>query len=151
MKRSNFALRLHPTLMEEAKALAKMEGMALNQLINVAVAEKLAATRTAEFFRPKFQIASMAESGIDNMNSFSNAASGACRSKVPEETERLFQAFPERDARHQSRGLRHCLQAAGNDRVEVICRPDSCCRCWIGIDKLGIVSSSSAEMIVPWW
>jgi hypothetical protein len=50
MKTCNFALRLQPTLMEEAKALAKAEGVALNQLINVAVAEKLAATRTREFF-----------------------------------------------------------------------------------------------------
>jgi HicB family len=50
MRTSNFALRLQPTLMEEAKAMAKAEGVALNQLINVALAEKLAATRTREFF-----------------------------------------------------------------------------------------------------
>jgi HicB family len=49
MKTSNFALRLQPALMEEAKALAKAEGVALNQLINIAVAEKLAATRTFAF------------------------------------------------------------------------------------------------------
>lgn len=51
MKTSNFALRLQPTLLEEARELAKSEGVALNQLINVAVAEKLAVARTAEFFR----------------------------------------------------------------------------------------------------
>jgi hypothetical protein len=50
MKTSNFALRLQPALMEEAKALAKAEDVALNQLINVALAEKLAATRTLAFF-----------------------------------------------------------------------------------------------------
>ncbi len=50
MKTSNFALRLQPTLMEEAKALAKAEGVAVNQIINIALAEKLAATRTAAFF-----------------------------------------------------------------------------------------------------
>jgi len=50
MRTSNFALRLQPTLMEEAKALAQKEGVALNQLINVAVAEKLAVTRTLDFF-----------------------------------------------------------------------------------------------------
>lgn len=50
MRTSNFALRLQPTLMEEAKELAKAEGVALNQLINTAVAEKLAATRTLAFF-----------------------------------------------------------------------------------------------------
>lgn len=50
MRASNFALRLQPSLMEEAKALAKEEGVALNQLINVAVAEKLATKRTLAFF-----------------------------------------------------------------------------------------------------
>ena len=50
MRTSNFALRMQPTLMEEARAMAKDEGVALNQLINVAVAEKLAATRTIQFF-----------------------------------------------------------------------------------------------------
>ena len=40
MKKSNFALRLQPSLMEEAKKVAKAEGVAVNQLINVAVAEK---------------------------------------------------------------------------------------------------------------
>lgn len=37
--------------MEEARALAKSEGVALNQFINVAVAERLAVTRTMEFFQ----------------------------------------------------------------------------------------------------
>ena len=50
MKTSNFALRLQPSLLEEARALAKDEGVALNQLINVAVAEKLAVARTTQFF-----------------------------------------------------------------------------------------------------
>jgi len=50
MRTSNFALRLQPSLMEEARELAKAEGVALNQLINVALAEKLAAIRTAAFF-----------------------------------------------------------------------------------------------------
>jgi hypothetical protein len=46
MKKSNFALRLQPSLMEEAKKVAKAEGVAVNQLINVAVAEKVSALRT---------------------------------------------------------------------------------------------------------
>ncbi len=50
MKRSNFALRLQPSLMEEAKKIAKAEGVAVNQLINVAVAEKVSALRTEEYF-----------------------------------------------------------------------------------------------------
>lgn len=49
MRNSNFALRLQASLLEEARELAKAEGVALNQLINVAVAEKLASHRTAAF------------------------------------------------------------------------------------------------------
>jgi hypothetical protein len=50
MKKSNFASRLRPSLMEEAKKVAKAEGVAVNQLINVAVAEKVSALRTEEYF-----------------------------------------------------------------------------------------------------
>ena len=50
MKKSNFALRLQPSLMEEAKKVARAEGVAVNQLINVAVAEKVSALRTEEYF-----------------------------------------------------------------------------------------------------
>jgi hypothetical protein len=50
MKKSNFALRLQPSLLDEARKVAKEEGVALNQFINVAVAEKISALRTAEFF-----------------------------------------------------------------------------------------------------
>ena len=50
MKKSNFALRLQQSLMEEAKKVAKAEGVAVNQLINVAVAEKVSALRTEEYF-----------------------------------------------------------------------------------------------------
>jgi hypothetical protein len=47
MRRSNVALRLQPSLLEEA------QGVALNQLINVAVAEKLSALRTEDYFRER--------------------------------------------------------------------------------------------------
>jgi hypothetical protein len=50
MRKSNFALRLQPSLLEEARKLAESEGVALNRLINVAVAEKLSALRTEEYF-----------------------------------------------------------------------------------------------------
>jgi hypothetical protein len=50
MRKSNFALRLQPSLLDEARKLAESEGVALNQLINVAVAEKLSALRTARYF-----------------------------------------------------------------------------------------------------
>jgi hypothetical protein len=49
MRRSNFALRLQPSLLEEARKLAEEEGIALNQLINVALAEKLSALRTESY------------------------------------------------------------------------------------------------------
>lgn len=50
MRKSNFALRLQPSLLDEARKLAISEGVALNQLINVALAEKLAAMRTRSYF-----------------------------------------------------------------------------------------------------
>lgn len=50
MRRSNFALRVQKSLLEEARKLAEAEGVALNQFINVALAEKLAAMRTAAYF-----------------------------------------------------------------------------------------------------
>jgi hypothetical protein len=55
MRTSNFALRLQPTLLEAARNVAKSEGVALNQLINVAVAQMIAAHETANYiaFRAK--------------------------------------------------------------------------------------------------
>jgi hypothetical protein len=53
MRRSNFALRLQPSLLEEARKLAEEEGVAVNQLINVAVAEKLSALRTEAYFEER--------------------------------------------------------------------------------------------------
>ncbi len=53
MRRSNFALRLQPALLDEARKLAESEGVALNQLINVAVAEKISALRTEEYFEER--------------------------------------------------------------------------------------------------
>ena len=42
-------LRLRPSLLDEARKLAEEESVALNQLINVAVAEKLSALRTESY------------------------------------------------------------------------------------------------------
>jgi hypothetical protein len=53
MRRSNFALRLQPSLLQELRKAAELEGVALNQLINVAVAEKVSALRTEEYFRER--------------------------------------------------------------------------------------------------
>ena len=59
MRKSNFALRLQPSLLEEARQLAEAEGVALNQLINVAVAEKLSALRTEKYFAERSARASV--------------------------------------------------------------------------------------------
>jgi hypothetical protein len=53
MRRSNVALRLQTSLLEEARRVAGAEGVALNQLINLAVAEKLPALRTEDYFRER--------------------------------------------------------------------------------------------------
>jgi hypothetical protein len=53
MTQANYALWLQASLKAEAERLAKAEGTTLNQFINVAVAEKVAALRTAHFFRER--------------------------------------------------------------------------------------------------
>jgi hypothetical protein len=46
-------LRLQVSLLDEARRVTEAEGVALNQFINVAVAEKLSALRTEEYFRER--------------------------------------------------------------------------------------------------
>lgn len=53
MTQSNYALRLQASLKTEAERLAKVEGTTLNQFINVAVAEKISALRTADYFQER--------------------------------------------------------------------------------------------------
>src|SRR5467141_5308168 len=53
MRISSYSLRLQPSLMEEAREVARSEGVSLNQLFNVAVAEKLATVRTERGFRER--------------------------------------------------------------------------------------------------
>jgi hypothetical protein len=50
MRKANYALRLQPSLKAAAERIAAAEGVSLNQLINVAVAEKLSAMETASYF-----------------------------------------------------------------------------------------------------
>jgi broad specificity phosphatase PhoE len=47
---STFALRLPESLYAQAKLLAEQDQASLNQFITVAVAEKVSALQTAEFF-----------------------------------------------------------------------------------------------------
>jgi hypothetical protein len=48
-------------LLEELRKAAELEGVALNQLINVAVAEKVSALRTEDYFRDRGRRADRAE------------------------------------------------------------------------------------------
>jgi len=53
VRQSSFPLRLASSLQKEARQIAEREGVSLNQLINLAVAEKISALRTEEFFRER--------------------------------------------------------------------------------------------------
>ncbi|MDZ4842447.1 MAG: pilus assembly protein HicB [Hyphomicrobium aestuarii] len=53
MTTSNYALRLQASLKTQAEALAAAEGTTLNQFINVAVAEKIAALKTLDYLRER--------------------------------------------------------------------------------------------------
>jgi hypothetical protein len=75
MRRSNVALRLQTSLLEEAKRVSESEGVALNQLINVAVAEKVSALRTEEYFRER--------SGRTNIGKAKRILKKAGRGKAP--------------------------------------------------------------------
>lgn len=61
MRKSNFALRLQPSLLDDARRTAEEQGVALNQLINVAVAEKVTAIRAEAFFRERAHRANIPE------------------------------------------------------------------------------------------
>ena len=61
MTQANYSLRLQAALKAEAERLAKAEGTTLNQFINVAVAEKVSALRTADYFRERAARANLAE------------------------------------------------------------------------------------------
>lgn len=50
----SYPLRLQRSLMAEARKVAKSEGVSLNQLINVCVAEKLSALRAEKSFQERF-------------------------------------------------------------------------------------------------
>jgi hypothetical protein len=61
MRRSNFALRVPPSLLDEARRAADSEGVALNQLITLALAEKVSAIRTEAFFAERVRRADPAK------------------------------------------------------------------------------------------
>ncbi len=53
MTGGGLTVRVQPSLLAEAQRLAKVEGIALDQLINAALAEKLAAIRAGGFFEER--------------------------------------------------------------------------------------------------
>ncbi len=53
MSKANYSLRLQPSLKAAAEIIADAEGTSLNQFINVAVAEKLSALQTHDYFRDR--------------------------------------------------------------------------------------------------
>jgi antitoxin component of RelBE/YafQ-DinJ toxin-antitoxin module len=58
---SNYALRLQASLKTEAEKLAEAEGTTLNQFINVAVAEKIAALKTLDYLKARAARSSAAD------------------------------------------------------------------------------------------
>jgi hypothetical protein len=58
---SHYDLKLQKSLLEEVRRLAAAEGTSVDQFINVAVAEKTAALRTAAYFRERAARADLAE------------------------------------------------------------------------------------------
>lgn len=63
------------SLLEEARRVAQSEGVALNQLINVAVAEKLSALHTEQYF--------LERSSRDNVDKARRILKRAGRGKAP--------------------------------------------------------------------
>ena len=58
---SNYALRLQTSIMDELRTVVEEEDTTLNQFINVAVAEKLAALRTERYFQARATHANQAD------------------------------------------------------------------------------------------
>ncbi|HEV2962332.1 MAG TPA: hypothetical protein VG649_10945 [Candidatus Angelobacter sp.] len=53
VRQSTFPLRLPISLQAEARKTADQQGVSLNQLFSLAIAEKISALRTEEFFRTR--------------------------------------------------------------------------------------------------
>ena len=58
---SNYALRLQTSLLKELRTVVEEESTSINQFINVAVAEKLAALRTESYFQERMSGANREE------------------------------------------------------------------------------------------
>jgi uncharacterized protein (DUF1778 family) len=71
MSKANYSLRLQPSLKAAAERLALLEGTSLNQFINVAVAEKLSALETEDYFKGRAKTANR-----ENFMGFLDGAGG---------------------------------------------------------------------------
>ena len=61
MRRIHFVSRVPPTLLSEARKATESEGVALNQLITVGLAEKVSVMRTEEYFEERARLADPAK------------------------------------------------------------------------------------------
>ena len=58
---NKFPLRLMPSVRRVAEDFSQKEGVSLNQFINVAVAEKVSALRTSDYFRERAALANIVQ------------------------------------------------------------------------------------------
>jgi hypothetical protein len=79
MRKSNFAPRLQPSLLDEARQMAEAEGVALNQLINVARRNTSRIVPPAPTFQRHSPSSSAPASAIHRRRATSYAAPGSGR------------------------------------------------------------------------
>jgi len=91
MTKPNYSLRLQAGLKSEAERVAKAQGTTLNQFINVAVAEKLSALRTVDYFRERAARAEL-DDAMELLETFGN-------DDPPQPGDELPAAGPRRDRR----------------------------------------------------
>jgi hypothetical protein len=80
---SNYALRLPASLKKAAEEVAKRDGATLNQFIVTAVAEKLSAQRTADYFAARAARADL--KAFDEIISRAGGASPPREDRLPQD------------------------------------------------------------------
>jgi hypothetical protein len=101
---SNYALRLLTSVKAEAEKVAAAEGTTLNQFINVAVAEKLAALRTAQFFQERAARADLAV--FDRLLDRAGGEPPRPGDEIDEDTRRTLRTRTSRSAQSHRPGRR---------------------------------------------
>jgi hypothetical protein len=126
MKKSNFALRLSPSLMDEARKIAESEGVAVNQLINIAVAEKVSALRTSEFFAERAAKGSVTRAlgileraGVGNAPESGDELTGTKPSRVSESSPRYHTVSPWDKLLRNAIATRHLVEFTYNGKRRV--------------------------------